>query len=109
MVAEQLGEDRGRDSGGEREQQDSAFGWTPIDLRASTAVECNGVLTELEHYVPRTRQPSATAALNERPRHGIRTIAMPCGQRLARDGRSAFVADATISSGCFTEATEVSA
>jgi hypothetical protein len=82
--------------------QDSAFGSTQTALRASTAVEYSGVLRALELYLPQTRQRSVTAENNQRPSHGIRTLACPCGRPLVRAGRSAFVADATICSGCLS-------
>jgi hypothetical protein len=89
-------------------QRDSAFGWTQTHLGGSTAAAYSGVLRELELYVP-IRQPLAAAGSNQRPRQAIRTIAWPCGHRLVRDGRSAFAADATICTGCLTEATRLSA
>ena len=89
--------------------QDPAFGFTQTDLRASTAVEYSGVLRELALHLPQTRHRPVAAGSNQRPRDGIRTLACPCGRRLVRDGRSAFVADATICSGCLTDATALPA
>jgi hypothetical protein len=99
MVARELGL---------RVAQDSVFGWTRTDLRTSTAVAYSDVLRQLGLFVPQARQRSATAGSNQRPRDRIRTLACPCGRQLIRDG-SAFVADATICSGCLTDATKPSA
>ena len=74
-------------------QRDSAFGWTQTKLRASTAAAYSGVLGELELLVPRV-------ASGQGGRRGIRTLGCSCGQRLVRVGRSGFLADATICSGC---------
>ena len=64
-----------------KRRQDSVFGWTQTDLRASAPVEYSGVLTELAGPdsrsappSPETLQRSAAPGGNQRPRHGIRTL-----------------------------------
>ena len=89
-------------------QRDSAFGWTQTDLRASTAAAYSGVLRDLELYLP-SRPLTSAAGGNESARGGVRNLACPCGHRLTRNGQSRFLADATICSGCLTEAAGLSA
>ena len=86
-------------------QRDSTFGWTQTNLRASTVVAYSGVFGELEQHVPRA---AAAASASQRPRYGIRTLACQCGHRLVRDGRSGFLAEAMICSGCLTDGTRLS-
>jgi hypothetical protein len=81
-------------------QRDSAFGWTETTLRASTADAYSRALRELELLLPEV-------ARRRNGRRGIRTLACPCGQRLVRDGRSGFHAEATICSGCLTNGTRL--
>ena len=76
-------------------QRDSAFGWTQTTLRASTAGAYSGVLGELELLVPRV-------ASGRGGRRGISALGCSCGHRLVRVGRSGFLAEATICSGCLT-------
>ena len=84
-------------------EQDSAYGWSQTNLRASTAVAYRGVLRELELYIARVRLPPASPGGSHRPPDAIRTIACPCGHQLVRAGRSGFVADAMICTGCLRE------
>jgi hypothetical protein len=90
-------------------ERDPVFGWTRTDLRTSTAVVYSDVLRQLGLFVPQTRQRSVAAGSNRQPHRGIRTLACPCGHRLVRDGRGAFVPAATICSGCLADATKLSA
>jgi hypothetical protein len=76
--------------------RDSAFGWTQTKLRASTAGAYCGVLEELEVLLPRP-------ANGRSGRREIRTLGCSCGHRLVRVGRSGFLADARICTGCLTD------
>ena len=83
-------------------QRDSAFGWTQTTLRASTAATYSGVLRELELLVPREHH---VVSSSRGGRRGIRALACPCGQRLVRVGRSGFLVEGRICSGCLTDGT----
>ena len=85
-------------------QRDSAFGWTQTDLRASHRWRIQRGARRTGAPRPPSGPPQPAAAT---PRYGIRTLACQCGHRLVRDGRSGFLAEATICSGCLTLGTSL--